>query len=175
MQSTDSTPTRASPVQEAGSSSSDSAARCLPSPLAQLARQDHPQSADVDDARSHAAQLAATSEGGSPDSAAHKGNLAVAVPCLALPCLALPCLALPCLALPCLALPCLALPCPALPCLPGLSCLVLLGGQLTMSQYTPHADSSVLAVGMRECCEKEGGGGAWEGKWDGDPEEELAL
>ena len=103
LQSTVSTPSPASPEEQAGSSS-DSVARPLPSPLAQLAGQAHPQSGDADDVRSHAAQLASVSNDSSPDAAVHKGMPSCALPCFALSCLALPsCLACPC---PC---PC---PCP---------------------------------------------------------------
>ena len=81
--STVSTPSPASPKGQGGSSG-DAVPRCLPSPLAQLAGQDHPQSGDADDVRSHAAQLASTSKDSSSDSAAQKGMLFWALPCFAL-------------------------------------------------------------------------------------------
>ena len=93
--STVSMPSPTSPQEEAGSSS-DGVARCLPSPLAQLAGQDHPQSADADDVGSHAAQLASTSKDSSPDAVAQKGMPSCALPCFAWPCaVLLPCLPLP--------------------------------------------------------------------------------
>ena len=147
-QSTVRTCSPASPEEEAGSSS-DSVARCLPSPLAQLAGQDHPQSGDADDVTSHAAQLASTSKDSSPDPAAQKGMPSCALPCFALSRLAL----LPCLP-PALALalaPAVAMPLPEVQLsnrdlcarltIAYSMCLTLLDGQLTVTQHTPHEGS----------------------------------
>lgn len=70
--STVSTPSSAS--REAGGSS-DSIARCLPSPLAQLAGQDHPQSETALDTRP--VQLGSSFQGRSPNAAVQKGMQAL--------------------------------------------------------------------------------------------------
>lgn len=157
--SLESTVTKPSPVsaEEEAGSSSGCVARCLPSPLAELAGQDHPQSGDAHDAGSHAAQLGSISQNTSPDSDAQKGVPSCALHCPA-PLPSLPLSLSFCLPCPALAL---ALPCPALAL-----ALPLTDGQLKVTWHMPHHDSQHMlslyegaCQGMGECRGADGEGG----------------